>query len=304
MNNSSNTPSFEDMINEMVNNAMDAVVEEDLTLEHTDTEDAITENDDSEYKDTGVKMDEIQKDLKMESDDDDDDDEDDDLDDDEDDDDDEEDDGIDDDDLDDMADEEYAKWITDIFNNFDKILNENGVILWNVSYGNEKPNSMWLSLLSLLQNTNFMIADTIIWKKKTALPQNVSRRQLTRICEFVFVICRKNEFKTFNAYKQIKSISKTGQKYYENIYNFIEAPNNDGSCNLNKATYSSDLCVQLLNIYAKKDAIVYDPFMGTGTTAIACEKYGNENMMCIGSELSEAQVEYSKNRLKELRSNG
>ena len=74
MNNSSNTPSFEDMINEMVNNAMDAVVEEDLTLEHTDTEDAITENDDSEYKDTGVKMDEIQKDLKMESDDDDDDD--------------------------------------------------------------------------------------------------------------------------------------------------------------------------------------------------------------------------------------
>ena len=111
MNNSSNTPSFEDMINEMVNNAMDAVVEEDLTLEHTDTEDAITENDDSEYKDTGVKMDEIQKELKMESDDDDDeedddddDDEDDDLDDDEDDDD-EEDDDIDDDDLDDMADD-------------------------------------------------------------------------------------------------------------------------------------------------------------------------------------------------------
>ena len=110
MNNSSNTPSFEDMINEMVNNAMDAVVEEDLTLEHTDTEDAITENDDSEYKDTGVKMDEIQKDLKMESDDEDDD-EDDDLDDDEDDDDeeedddDEEDDDVDDDDLDDMADD-------------------------------------------------------------------------------------------------------------------------------------------------------------------------------------------------------
>ena len=107
MNNSSNTPSFEDMINEMVNNAMDAVVEEDLTLEHTDTEDAITENDDSEYKDTGVKMDEIQKDLKMESDDEDDD-EDDDLDDDEDeedDDDEEEDDDVDDDDLDDMADD-------------------------------------------------------------------------------------------------------------------------------------------------------------------------------------------------------
>ena len=101
MNNSSNTPSFEDMINEMVNNAMDAVVEEDLTVEHTETEDAITENDDSEYKDTGVKMDEIQKNLKMESDDDDDED----LDDDDEDDDDEEDDDVDDDDLEDMADD-------------------------------------------------------------------------------------------------------------------------------------------------------------------------------------------------------
>ena len=206
--------------------------------------------------------------------------------------------------LDDMTDEQYAKWITDIFNNFDKILNKNGVILWNVSYGNEKPNSMWVSLLSILQNTNFMIAEMIVWKKKSALPNNVSPNKLTRIIEPVFVICRKDEFNTFNANKQVKSVSKTGQKYYENIYNFIEAPNNDGSCNLNKATYSSDLCLQLLKIYAKKDAIVYDPFMGTGTTAIACEKYGNENMMCIGSELSEAQVEYSKKRLKNIINNG
>ncbi len=206
--------------------------------------------------------------------------------------------------LDDMTDEKYAKWITDIFNNFDKILNKNGVILWNVSYGNEKPNSMWVSLLSILQNTNFMIAEMIVWKKKSALPNNVSPNKLTRIIEPVFVICRKDEFNTFNANKQVKSVSKTGQKYYENIYNFIEAPNNDGSCELNKATYSSELCDKLLNIYAKKDSIVYDPFMGTGTTAIACEKYGNENMMCIGSELSEAQVEYSKKRLKNIINNG
>ena len=40
--------------------------------------------------------------------------------------------------------------------------------------------------------------------------------------EPVFVICRKNEYKTYNANKQVKSISSTGQKYYENVYNFIE----------------------------------------------------------------------------------
>ena len=87
----------------------------------------------------------------------------------------------------------------------------------------------------------------------------------------------------------------------ENIFNFIEAPNNDGSNKLNKATYSSELCEKLLSIYAHDGMSVYDPFMGTGTTAIACEKMNME--WCFGSELSEAQVEYSKNRLEEFRLN-
>ena len=58
------------------------------------------------------------------------------------------------------------------------------------------------------------------------------------------------------------------------------------------------MCKQLLSIYAKEGMTAYDPFMGTGTTAIACEEL---NINCVGSELSEAQVEYSKNRLEEYR---
>ena len=63
-------------------------------------------------------------------------------------------------------------------------------------------------------------------------------------------------------------------------------------------SYSTDLCKKLLSIYARPNSVVYDPFMGTGTTAVACEEMG---FNCIGSELSEAQVEYSKNRLEEFR---
>ena len=177
---------------------------------------------------------------------------------------------------DNMSDEEYCDWSVRLFNKFDEVLVENGVILYNLSYGSENPNVMWLAIGDILRKTNFMIADTIIWKKKTALPNNVSHNKLTRLIEFVFVICRKDEFKTF-----------------------IEAPNNDGSCSINKATYSSELCEKLLNIYAKTNSIVYDPFMGTGTTAIACQKFNNMNndMVCVGSEISEKQVEYSKERL-------
>lgn len=206
--------------------------------------------------------------------------------------------------LDTMMQDDYCKWICDLFNSFDKVLNENGVILWNVSYGSdgtvntESVGLMWLSIADIIRNTPFTVADRIIWKKNSALPNNVSRNKLTRIVEDVFVFCRKDEYKTFNANKEISSIGKNGQTFYKNYYNFIEAKNNDGSCKLNKATYSSDLCLQLLNIYGREGQKCYDPFMGTGTTAIACEQLG---INCYGSELSKDQVEYSINRLNEFR---
>ena len=67
----------------------------------------------------------------------------------------------------------------------------------------------------------------------------------------------------------------------------------------NKATFSSELCEKLLSIYAKPGSVVYDPFMGSGTTAVACMKMGFD---CIGSEISAAHCEYARNRLVENRS--
>jgi DNA modification methylase len=49
-----------------------------------------------------------------------------------------------------------------------------------------------------------------------------------------------------------------------------------------------------MNIYAQKGWLVYDPFMGSGTTALACKKMG---LGYIGSEISTSQVEYAEKRL-------
>lgn len=207
--------------------------------------------------------------------------------------------------LDDLDEKHYSAWTVNIFNHIDQCLSKDGVVLWNVSYGNENPSVMWLAMADIIRETNFMIADTIIWKKSAALPNNVGNK-LTRICEWVFVLCRKSEYKTYRINKKVKSVREdTGQKYYENIYNFIEAKNNDGATSLNKATYSSELCLQLLNLYATNNTIVYDPFMGTGTTAIACDIFcPQDTMTCIGTELSPAQVQFSKDRLVEYRKTG
>lgn len=185
--------------------------------------------------------------------------------------------------------EEYLSWSVGLFNEFDRILKDNSVVLYNFSYGTENPQLPYLLINSIIENTPFTVADTIIWKKKSALPNNVSPNRLTRICEFVFIMVRKDEIKTFKMNKKVKSVSRTGQNYFHNYFNFVEAKNNDGSQNLNKAVYSTDLCNQLLGLYSKEGWTVYDPFMGIGTTAKSCMEL---NMNYIGSELSPGQVEY------------
>ena len=198
-----------------------------------------------------------------------------------------------------MDNEDYYNWQCNIINKIDEILSENGVILYNLSYSNENPDCMWGLIENIRHKTNFMIAEQITWLKKSALPQNVSHNKLTRLTEYIFVLCRKNEYKTYITNKKVTKENSKGQKYYENIYNVIKAPNNDGPCNLNKATFSSDMVLELLKIYARPNSIIYDPFMGTGTTGIGVEKYGN-GCICIGSEISEKQVEYSKERLNKF----
>lgn len=197
-----------------------------------------------------------------------------------------------------MTSEQYIKGITSLFNMFDKVLIKNGVVLWNVSYGNdsssENQGQIWLSIADILQNSPFTVADRIIWKKASALPNNTSSNKLTRIVEDIFVFVRKSEIKSFNAYKEVAKTRDNGQQYYKNYFNFIEAKNNDGACPYNKATYSSDMCLKLFDIYAKEGMLCYDPFMGSGTTAVACKKYG---MKYIGSEISENQIKFAEERL-------
>lgn len=157
--------------------------------------------------------------------------------------------------VDNMTNEEYCDFTVKLFEEFDRILNMNGVVLYNINYGAENTEGMFLAVSKILTETNFTIADVIGWKKKTALPNSCSSNRLTRLFEFVFVFCRKDELKSFHCNKKITSTRKTGQKMYENIYNIIEAPNNSETCPYNKATYSVELCEQLLNLYCPRGGL-------------------------------------------------
>lgn len=165
-----------------------------------------------------------------------------------------------------------------------------------MSYGTENTEIMSLTISEILRQTNFTLADILVWKKQSATPNNVSSNKMTRIVEFVYVFCRRNEFNTFTSNKNVIGYREdTGQKIYENVFNFFNAKNNDESVDINKANFSIDFVEEIINRYVLKTDTVLDNFSGTGTTLIACAE---NNIKSIGIELSKQQCEHTIKRIK------
>ena len=61
------------------------------------------------------------------------------------------------------------------------------------------------------------------------------------------------------------------------------------------ATFPELLVEKILTNFSREGDVVYDPFMGTGTTAVVCKRMGRRY---IGSELLPHYVEIAKDRLK------
>lgn len=196
---------------------------------------------------------------------------------------------------------EYLDFTVNLFNEFNRIVKDDGVVLYNFGYSIENPALPYKMVADIVDKTDWSLVDTICWKKKSGLPFPANRCRLSRTWEFIFVFAKSGHTNDFFIDKGVASVSeKTKQTYYNVFYNFIEARNNDEKTNkLNQATFSSELVSKLLNLYAGENFIVYDPFMGTGTTAVGCVK-SEKPINYIGSEISEEQVKYSIERIEKI----
>jgi DNA modification methylase len=186
-------------------------------------------------------------------------------------------------DIDNLSEDDYIKLRILEFKEFSRILKKDGVICYNISYHNENPILPTLLMSDLHRSTDLTIADIIIWKKSNSIPFQTSPNKLSRLCELVYVIVKKDSLHTFQANKEVSSINKkTNQKFYKNYTNLVEAKNNDGIKSKLKAAYSEDFVSKLINIYFESGSLIYDPFSGLGTTARSCIK---NNINYIASEI-------------------
>jgi site-specific DNA-methyltransferase (adenine-specific) len=201
-------------------------------------------------------------------------------------------------DIDNLTSEEYLKIRVNEFKEFSRILVKGGVICYNISYMHQNPILPNLLISKIHEETDLTIADTIYWKKSNSIPFQTSPNKLSRIVEPVYVIVHKENLANFKANKEVSKVNpRTGQSFYKKYDNYIEARNNDGYKTTLKAVYSTELVKKLIEIYYCPGSLIYDPFMGSGTTAIACiEKHLNY----IGSEMKEEYYNLSNKRILEF----
>jgi len=132
--------------------------------------------------------------------------------------------------------EDYLDWMSEVFQQYERVLKDDGVIAFNFSYTTFNPSLPYELINRVFQDTGLKIYDTLAWKKRSAVPLSGHPNRMTRIVEMVYIFAKTPKFK---ANKIVKSVSKTGQKYFTAYYNFLEAKNNDGKVEGHEATFSS-----------------------------------------------------------------
>jgi len=137
-----------------------------------------------------------------------------------------------------------------------------------------------------LEENGFVVKDLIRWKKTNAMPRNRDRRFITDYEVAVWAVKPKGSW-TFNRLSDTYEIPEIvcpltgkGQK-------------KSGSHPTQKPIYVMEW---LLKRLSNENDLILDPFIGSGTTAVACL---NINRNFIGIELEQTYVDIANERIAE-----
>jgi site-specific DNA-methyltransferase (adenine-specific) len=162
---------------------------------------------------------------------------------------------------------EFKQWLPELF----RILKKDTHCYIMINARNLK------ELQQEAENAGFKFQNILVWRKNNATPN----RYYLNNCEFILML-RKGK---------ARNINNMGTK------NVLDVPNIIG-----KKKHPTEKPVELMKILiensSNKNDVVIDPFMGVGTTGVACKAL-NRNF--IGIELDENYFNIAKERLTNIR---
>lgn len=136
-----------------------------------------------------------------------------------------------------------------------------------------------------LEKCDFTVKDIIRWEKRNPMPKNIERRYVTD-CEFAVWAVKNGEKWTFNKPKE--------EGYLKPVFTTGIVPG--GKKRLHPTQKHLEIMDKLIKIHTNEGDTVLDPFLGSGTTAVACK---NNNRNIIGSEIEKQYYDITIERLEE-----
>ena len=197
-----------------------------------------------------------------------------------------------------------------------RVLKKGGLIVWVVGDKTEKGSETLTSFRQALyfKEIGLRIHDTMIYYKNNPMPQ-VGKRYHQHF-EYMFAIS-KGSPKTFNPiteptkYRGLANMKNRGQKgnlNYEKVERTKEKKVGNVFCYSvgggistkdkiaykHPAIFPEKLAIDQIKTWTNEQDLVYDPFLGSGTTAKIA---GLLNRNWLGSEISTAYVSIAKERI-------
>jgi site-specific DNA-methyltransferase (adenine-specific) len=137
----------------------------------------------------------------------------------------------------------------------------------------------------IIEKTGFQFRKVIHWHKTNPFPAIYTRKMYSNSMELI-VHFSKGTPKTWNH----KEVNK--------MHNFIETPICMGKeRKAHKTQKPLKVCIPFIEISSNEGDLILDPFMGSGSTAVAAQKLGRNY---IGFERSKEYCDIIKERLREL----
>ncbi len=188
-----------------------------------------------------------------------------------------------------------AKYIT--FNlvvarNIRKVLD--GFVFWNLSY-NTQTRWEWIEIFyKLITECDYNFLENIVWDKDWAMPIS-HKTGLTRQYEDILLLTTEDvgyesDFCFVGTTRQKWAFHK---KKGRGISNYWRISSQNIQLDNHKACFPVALPSKAIELMSETGDIVIDPFLGSGTTLIACEKLGRR---CYGIELDPKYCDVIVNR--------
>ena len=199
----------------------------------------------------------------------------------------------------DLSDDEYWKMITKVFEEVYRVTESGGRLVVNVANLGRKPYIPFSKyFIEIILEIGFLMRGEIIWQKSKGAnanfawgswlsPSNPVIRDIHEYC----LVFSKDSMK--NSTKGEPTIEK--EEFMESTLSIWNISPARAKKIGHPAPFPVELAKRFINLYSFKNDLILDPFIGSGSTAIAAKLLNRDY---IGYELNPEYVEIAKNRLK------